>query len=223
VAHEQYRLAVQLATQAELVETAAQWAAADAETHALVGQCAETRSEADAATALSRDNFTLERGARALALCGQRADVDPISRELAARFPDATLTVRIQRPLIDAASAIQGGDAARALTVLDPVSPYDHARSAEFWPAYLRGQAHLAAKDARQATAQFDAIVTHRGEAPDSMLYPLAQLGAARAFALGGETEKARAAYDAFLKMWEGADPELKTLQDARREASRLR
>jgi hypothetical protein len=78
--------------QAELVETAAQWSAADAETHALVGQCAETRSEAAAAITLSRDNFTLERSGRAIALCGQRADAAALSSELAKRFPDATLT-----------------------------------------------------------------------------------------------------------------------------------
>jgi Tfp pilus assembly protein PilF len=223
LAHEQYRRAVQLATQAELVETAAQWSAADAETHALVGQCAETRSEAAAAVALSRDNFTLEQSGRALALCGQRAEAAALSSELANRFPAATLTMRIQRPLIDAASAIHSGDTTRGLAALEPVAPYDHARGAEFWPAYLRGHAHLAAKDTRQAAAQFDAILRHRGEAPDSVLYPLAQLGAARALALGGESEQARAAYAAFLEMWDDADSELKPLQEARREASRLR
>jgi eukaryotic-like serine/threonine-protein kinase len=222
-AHEQYRRAVQLATQAELVETAAQWSAADAETHALVGQCAETRSETAAAIAQSRDNFTLEASARALALCGQRADAAALAGELANRFPGATLTMRIQRPLVDAASAIQGGDTTRGLAALEPVRPYDHARGAEFWPAYLRGQAYLSAKNATQAAAEFDAILSHRGEAPDSFLYPLAQLGSARARALGGETEKARAAYDAFLAMWDGADAELRLLQEAQREASRLR
>ena len=39
----------------------------DAETHAIVGQCAEARSEVPAGLALSRDNLTLERASRVLA------------------------------------------------------------------------------------------------------------------------------------------------------------
>jgi hypothetical protein len=146
-----------------------------------------------------------------------------LSTELADRFPNATLTTRIQLPIIAAAAAIHGGDSARGLALLEPVRPYDHARGAEFWPAYLRGSAHLAAKDAKQAAVQFDAILTHRGEAPDSMLLPLAQLGAARAAALGGEHDTARTAYTAFFKVWEGADEDLRPLQQARREFARLR
>jgi hypothetical protein len=83
---------------------------------------------------LSRDNTTLERSGRALALCGARDDATKLSDELALRFPAATLTERIQRPVIAAALAIQGGDPARGLALLEPVAPYDHARSADFWP-----------------------------------------------------------------------------------------
>jgi len=198
-AHDRFRRAVHAATQAEQEETAAQWSAVDAETHALVGQCDMTRSEAAAALASGRDNFTLERTARALALCGARVEASKLSRELTDRFPNATFTQRIQLPVTAAALAIEAGDSTRALALLEPVRPYDNARGSEFWPAYLRGQAYLMSKNGTEASKQFETILNRRGDAPDSPLYPLAQLGAARAAASMGELEKARQAYDAFF------------------------
>ncbi len=110
-----------------------------------------------------------------------------------------------------------------ALTLLEPVRPYDHARTAEFWPAYLRGLAHLRLRHGREALGQFREIVEHRGEAADSPLYPLAHLGLARAAALAGDTSEARKAYEAFLSLWNGADSDLRPLQEARREYATLR
>ena len=222
-AHEQFRRAMQLGSQAELTESAAQWAAYDAEIHALIGQCADTRREGSAALAMSRDNLTLERTGRALALCGAHAEAAKLSAELTDRLPDATLTKRIQLPLIAAASALHGDDGARAIALLEPVRPFDRARGSEFWPEYLRGLAYLASKNGREAAAQFESVLSHRGEAPDSPLYPLAHLGLGRAALLIGDREKARNAYDTFFAMWEGADADLKPLQDARREYAQLR
>jgi len=222
IAHDRFRRAVAAATLAQLGETAAQWSASESEMHAAVGQCADTRRETAAALALSRDNTTLERSGRALALCGARDDATNLSDELALRFPAATLTERIQRPVIAAALAIQGGDPARALALLGPVAPYDHARSADFWPAYLRGLAYLAAGSGAEAGRQFEAILNHRGEAPDSILFPLSHLGAARAAALTGDSAKARHAYVTFLALWRDADPNLAAVQAARAELARL-
>jgi tetratricopeptide (TPR) repeat protein len=222
-AHDLFRRAVQDAARGELPETAAQWSAADAEAHAAVGQCVEVRGDVSAALALSRDNFTLERAGRALALCGASAEASKLSTELADRFPDATLTRRVQLPVIAAALAIQGGDPAHGLNVLEPVRPYDRARGAEFWPAYLRGTAYLAAKNGADAAREFEDILGHRGEVPDSILFPLSHLGLARAAALVGEVEKARTEYGAFFDVWRNADSDLQPLRDARREHASLR
>jgi eukaryotic-like serine/threonine-protein kinase len=222
-AHQAFRRAVEAATQAQLVETAAQWSAVDAETHALMGQCAEARRDATAALALNRDNSTLEHSGRALALCGAHAEVSTLSTELADRFPAATLTRRIHLPVMAAALAIRGGESKRGLALLEPVAQYDHARGAEFWPAYLRGQAYLASKNGVEAGKQFEAILNHRGEAPDSPVYALAHLGAARAATLTGEIGKARQSYDAFVALWRDADADLPALLEARAERARLR
>ena len=83
-------------------------------------------------------------------------------------------------------------NSARAIELLDPVKPYDHAPAAEFWPAYLRGTAYLGLKDGRAAAVQFQSILDHRGEAPTSPLYELARQELGRAAALTGTDEKAR-------------------------------
>jgi len=146
-----------------------------------------------------------------------------ISEELTARFPDATLTRRIQLPVMAAALAIRGGEASRGLALLEPVRPYDRARSAEFWPVYLRGLAYLATKNGTEAARQFQAILDRRGEAPDAPVFPLSHLGLARAAALSGEVERAAKAYEAFFDVWRDADADLRPLREAHREYARLR
>src|SRR5262249_34712609 len=132
----------------------------------------------------SRDNFTLERAGRALALCGAAEEGSRLSADLASRFSSATLTRQLQPPIIDAARALDARDPRRSLAVLDPVRPSDRSRGAAFWPAYLRGQAYLAVGDGAEAVHQFQTIVDRRGETPDSVLLPLSRLGLARASTL---------------------------------------
>jgi hypothetical protein len=195
----------------------------DAESHAIAGQCGEARRELSAGLDLARDNFSLERASRTLALCDAGGEASRLSGELGSRFSTATLTTRIQLPVTAAAVALQQGEPARALELLEPVKPYDHAPASEFWPAYLRGQAYLQLKDGPSAAVQFRSIVDHRGEAPTSTLYPLAHLGLARAAALGGEVDSARTAYEGFLALWDGADSNLQPLKEAREAYARLR
>jgi Flp pilus assembly protein TadD len=220
-AHELYQRGVKSAIGEQFTELAAQWAMEDAELHAIAGDCELARREIPAGLALNRDNYTLERAARSYALCGS-PEASRLSDELRARFPTATLTSRLHVPVIAAASAVARHDFARALQVLDEVKPYDHAPAAEFWPAYLRGQAYLGLESARAAAAQFQAIVEHRGEAPTSPLYALAHLGAARAAAITGDTGRARASYDGFLALWSAADAN-RLMEETRREYERLK
>jgi outer membrane protein assembly factor BamD (BamD/ComL family) len=126
-------------------------------------------------------------------------------------------------PVAKAVLAIRRGESARALDLLDPVKPYDHAPASEFWPAYLRGQAYLQLKDGRSAAVQFRNIIDHRGEAPTSPLFALAHLDLARAAVLDGDVGQARKAYDSFFFLWNGADSNLQPLKQARAEYARLR
>jgi hypothetical protein len=76
--------------------------------------------------------------------------------------------------------------------------------------------------DGAKAADQFRRILLHRGAAPSSLLYPLAQLGAARAAMLTGDAAAAAAGSDAFFAVWKDAD-DTPPLTIARREFARLR
>jgi len=102
------------------------------------------------------------------------------------------------------------------------VRPFDHAPIAEFWPAYLRGQAQLQLTHGAEATHEFRSIIDHRGELADSPLYPLAHLGLARALVSTGNRADAIQAYLAFFALWKDADSGLQPLEQARQELARL-
>jgi eukaryotic-like serine/threonine-protein kinase len=218
-----FQRGVEAARRQGLQELAARWTVEGAESHAIVGRCGEVRRQVEAGLQMGRDNFTLERAARTLALCDARAESADLLAELATRFSSATITTHVQRPVIAAVLALRRGEPARVLELLDPVKPYDHAPAAEFWPAYLRGLASLQLKDGASAAVQFQSILDHRGEAPGSQLYALAHLGLARARQLTNDAAASRRAYDAVFAIWKGADSNLQPLLQARAEYGQLR
>jgi eukaryotic-like serine/threonine-protein kinase len=191
-AHELFEQGVEGALREGFAELAAQWKTEDAEFHAVADQCPQARNEIAAGLQLSRDNFTLERASRVLALCNLGDESAKLSDELRRRFSNATLTLRMQLPVTAAALAVRRGEFARAIELLTPVMPYDEAPAAEFWPPYLRGTAYLGLKNGRAAAVQFQNITARRGAAPTSPLYGLAQNGLARATAMSDQPERAR-------------------------------
>ncbi len=55
------------------------------------------------------------------------------------------------------------------------------------------------------------------------MAHPLAQVGLARAYALQGDTAKARTAYQDFFALWKNADPDIPILIEAKAEYAKLK
>jgi tetratricopeptide (TPR) repeat protein/predicted Ser/Thr protein kinase len=221
-AHDGFHRSVVATSQAHQPELAGLYTAQDADVHSTAGQCAEARREATDALGLSRDEVTLWTAGRALAWCGAAADARSVASELAKRFPEAIMATGVMVPVIAAATAIQAKQPARALELLDPVRRFDHAPAAEFWPAYLRGHALSQLGRDAEAAGEFRSVTEHRGERPDSALYPLAQLGLARALASTGDRGGARQAYEAFFTFWKDADPALAPLKEARLAIARL-
>jgi tetratricopeptide (TPR) repeat protein len=217
-----YQRAAQDALSQQLPDLAAQWLMEGAEAHAAVGLCDDAQHEVTEGLAVGRDNFTLERAGRTLALCGAATEVGRLSDELARRYPAATLTSRVQRPVMQASLALRRGDAANALELLGTVEPFDNVPASELWPAYLRGQAYLQQRNAEMARTSFQDVVERRAQSPTAPAYALSWLGLARAEVMRGDTAAARAAYERFFGLWQNADPTLVPLVDARREYARL-
>jgi eukaryotic-like serine/threonine-protein kinase len=86
------------------------------------------------------------------------------------------------------------------------------------YPAYVRGEAYLAAHQGSEAAAEFEKIVAHRGIVLNEPIGTLAYLQLGRAYFSSGDVVKARAAYQKFFALWNNADPELPILLDASTE-----
>jgi eukaryotic-like serine/threonine-protein kinase len=80
----------------------------------------------------------------------------------------------------------------------------------------------LAAHQGREAAAEFEKILNHRGVVTNEPIGALAHLGLARAYVLQGDTPKARTAYQDFLALWNNADPEIPILLAAKSESAKL-
>ena len=82
--------------------------------------------------------------------------------------------------------------------------------------------AYLAAGECTKAAAEFEKIIGHRGWDEWEVFAPLAQLGLARAYAMQGDRENSRKAYDDFFTTWKDADPDIPILRQAKAEYKRL-
>jgi hypothetical protein len=72
------------------------------------------------------------------------------------------------------------------------------------------------------AGREFQKIADHRGLVGNAPPGFLARLGLGRAYALQGDTAKARAAYQDFLTLWKDADPDIPILKEAKAEYAKL-
>lgn len=88
--------------------------------------------------------------------------------------------------------------------------------------AAVTSQLRIPSITGREAATEFRKIIDNRGHAPLSTLYPLAQLGLARASALAGDTAGARTAYQNFLALWKDADANIAVRQEAQHEYQKL-
>ena len=155
-------------------------------------------------------------------MCGSESDALKVMSELERRFPTATLTNRVGRPVIAALLALRRGKPQEAVTILDPVRPFDYVPEGELWPLDLRGQAYLQSREPAAAATEFSDVLEHRGVAPASVLYPLAYLGLGRAAALAGNADQALRQDQGLLTLWTAADVGLAPLTVAQADYRHL-
>lgn len=86
----------------------------------------------------------------------------------------------------------------------------------------LLGEAYLEMKEPQKAVAEFRKILDNHGVDGISPLYPLAELGLARAYRSEHDIPASKRAYEAFLVEWKDADRDMPLLQEARAEYTAL-
>ncbi len=219
--------AVADAQQAGEEETAADYQGEAALREAVVGGAAEARTQAAAALKLSNGRDTEAAAALALAIAGDAVQAQKLAADLAQRYPQDTLVQFNYLPEINAAIALDQNAPPKAITDLQPASPYELGTPAQtislnLYPVYVRGLAYLAAHQGAQAAAEFQKILDHPGIAMNEVIVPLAHLGLARARALSGDKSGARKQYQDFLGLWQHADPGIPVLQQAKSEYAEL-
>jgi serine/threonine protein kinase len=213
-AREFSRRAVRSAIRADFKDTAAHWEAIAASREAMFGNSQAAKQGVAAALALSRDGSVISVAASTLARVGDHAGAESLLAELERSQPSNTQTY------LRAEMEVTKGNAAQALALLEILAPR------ELWwglgPAYLRGQAYLLAHNGAAAAAEFQKIIHYRGLLRHELIWPLAHLQLGRAYALTGDTTKAKMAYQDFLTLWKDADPDIPILKQAKEEYAKL-
>jgi hypothetical protein len=215
--------AVNMALESNLKESAAEMLLSQATAEALVGESAEARHTIAAAMKLADSKDKKSKAALAMALNGEGAEAQRIMARLLRKNSSDTFLNAVDAPEVQAASQLRDGHAEDALRALESVKPFEFGLYAGLLPNYLRAMAYLQLRNARDAITEFQAVLDHRGVSPMSTVWGLSQLGLARAYAMSGDTDKARAAYQDFLTLWKDADPDIPVLKQAKAEYTELK
>ena len=171
------------------------------------------KAQTNKALNLEKGQLVVVAVALALAAAGHADEANLLANELTDERPKDNLLNHLWLPTIRAAFLLQSEKAKEAIEELEITERLEKA--AEFYPQYLRGLAYLKLNKAKDAIREFDKILNNRGEAPLSSVYPLAQLGKARA-------AKDKAEYEKFFEMWKDADKDMPALLAAREEFEKL-
>jgi eukaryotic-like serine/threonine-protein kinase len=226
-ARELTRRAADSARRAQEKETAAEYQGHNSLREALVEKTALAKEDAQAALAEIKGKHGEGFSAIAFALAGDVADANRCIDDLTKRFPQDTVVQTRYLPMARSALALNGGNAQSALDVLSAAAPYELGHTNEdftfaLYPIYLRGRAYLAAKNGAAAAGEFQKILDHSSIVGNEPIGALSHLGLGRAYALSGDTTKAKTAYQDFLTLWKGADSDIPLLIQAKAEYANL-
>jgi DNA-binding winged helix-turn-helix (wHTH) protein/predicted Zn-dependent protease len=228
-ARELSRRAAESAQRAGEKETAAGYYAVSALREGLFGDANRARQQAMIAVRHPGGRDTAYAVALSFAYAADANRAQQLADDLANRFPEDTITRFNYLPTLRGKLAISRSDTPQAFEVLRTAAPYElglpaysHYNWPNLYPIYVRGEAYLAAREGREAAAEFQKILDHRGIVINEPIGALAHLQLGRAYALLGDHVKAKSAYQDFLTLWKEADPDIGVLKQAKAEYAKL-
>jgi len=222
--------AVNLAQQSAQRDKAALFETGVAVWEAYFGNVPAADRNAMAALELSKDRDVEYGAGLALAISGDFSRFQTLTSDLEKRFPEDTSVKFSYLPVLRARMALNHSDPSKAIELLQIAVPYELGvpQSTFFgffgalYPVYVRGEAYLALHQGAEAAAEFQKIIDHPGVVLNDPVAVLARLQLGRAYALAGDKNKAKAAYQDFLTRWRDADPDIPILKQARMEFAKL-
>jgi tetratricopeptide (TPR) repeat protein len=186
---------------------------------ALYGNRKQAIESANAALKILDDYNQKLYAAGTLALAGDTKRAIDLATEVGKSRPDDVVLQSLFIPLVRAAAALSSGDAAKAIELLKSASAYDKATT----PAlYIRGLAYWKAGLGNEAAQEFQRVLALHGASPSDPLMSFAHLGLGRAYALQGDSQKSRTAYQDFFALWKDANPDVPILKEAKAEYAKL-
>ena len=221
------RQAADSAVRADAKETAAQWLAFQAVREAEMGNASAARQAAARALALAPGRDVKVLSALALARSGESPQSKAIMEALKKSEPSNTFLKVYWFPVLEASMALAQHAPDRAVIALEPSLPYELGNpppesAGTLHPAYIRGLAYLAQKNGAAAAAEFQKFLDHPGIVQNFLFGSVAHLELGRAYAVSGEQNKAKAAYQDFFALWKDADPDIPILKEAEAEYAKL-
>ena len=149
--------------------------------------------------------------------------------DLEQRFPEDTFVQFSYLPVLRGLNALNRGEPMSAIGLLEKAATNELGLpgnglgfSGALYPVYARGLAYLKLNQGDKAVVEFRKIIEHRGIVINDPIGALAHLQLGRAFALSGDTARAKASYQDFLRLWRDADPDVPILTNAKAEFARL-
>jgi eukaryotic-like serine/threonine-protein kinase len=193
----------------------------------LFGNTDKAREQIRAARPLPSEGDPYYGFALALAYAGDANGVQRLVEDFNKKFPEDTTVQYL--PTLRAKLALMHSNPQQALTDLEVAAPYELGTPAigfynwpNMYPVYVRGEAYLAAHQGKEAAAEFQRILDHRGIVLNEPIGALAHLQLGRAYAMQGDTAKSHAAYQDFLTLWKDADTDIPILLQAKAEYAKL-
>jgi serine/threonine-protein kinase len=181
---------------------------------ALMGECTAGETMARESDAHSQGMMALFHSGMAHALCGNTSAAREIAGRLEQDYPQGFMQRGFFGADIRAAIALHDHDPAAALELLKPARQFDLISPTPV----LRGRANVALGHTQIGIVDFQTVLSHRGVPfmVGSVVYPVAQIGVARAFADTGDVGNSAEAYRRFVELWRTADGNQAMLVEAR-------
>jgi serine/threonine-protein kinase len=150
----------------------------------------------------------------AAALCGDQTYAEKAIAALQGSYPQNTAVAQYYVPQLQAAAEIGVNEPEKALGSLIALEPYDDISLTP----YLRGMANAAMGQMPAAILDFQTVLGNRGldMTLGSDVYPMAEVGIARAAAMNRNKAISVEAYQRFLKLWGEVDPGQPLIAEAR-------